>query len=82
MSYLKVIGNTIRTERERQGSTLRGLSDTVYISMGYLSEIERGKKEPSLAILDKLCTTLGLDLGDVLYQSIREVKQTKELSTL
>jgi transcriptional regulator with XRE-family HTH domain len=82
ISYQTAIGNVLRAERERRGTTLRDLSDTVYISLGYLSEIERGKKEPSLAILDQLCDTLGLDLGEVMHQSIREVKQTrKELVT-
>jgi transcriptional regulator with XRE-family HTH domain len=82
ITYQTAIGSLLRTERERRGTTLRDLSDTVYISIGYLSEIERGKKEPSLAILDQLCDTLGLDLGEVMLQSIREVKQTrKELVT-
>jgi transcriptional regulator with XRE-family HTH domain len=77
VTYQKEIGKLIRAERERQGNTLRAVSDTTYISVGYLSEIERGKKETSLNILDQLCTSLGLDLGEVLSTSVRTVKQTK-----
>ena len=79
LTFQSEIGKALHAERKRQGVTLSKIASKAYVSMGYLSEIERGLKEPSLYILDQLCTTLKLDLGEVLLNSVRTVKQNKEL---
>lgn len=53
------IGDAIRTTRMEKGMTLRDLSAKSYISLGYLSEIERGTKDVSSAVLD--CVARGLE---------------------
>ena len=43
----EVIGDVLRQARTVQGRTLREVSDSARVSLGYLSEVERGRKEPS-----------------------------------
>ncbi|KBX90164.1 transcriptional regulator ClgR [Mycobacterium tuberculosis OFXR-15] len=43
----EVVGDVLRGARMSQGRTLREVSDSARVSLGYLSEIERGRKEPS-----------------------------------
>lgn len=57
--------NPIRVWREHRGLTLQDLASTADISKPYLSEIETGKKEPSLDVLRKLADALGLMLDDL-----------------
>lgn len=75
MNYYSEIGMALKLERTRQRMTLDVLANKAFISKSYISEIECGKKEPSLVFLDQLCKTLGLDLGEVLSNSIRSVKE-------
>ena len=50
----EVLGDVLRRARTKQGRTLREVSDAARVSLGYLSEVERGRKEASSAI----CTAL------------------------
>ena len=61
-----VLGASLRRLRLRQGRTLRDVSASAAVSLGYLSEIERGRKEPSSEILAAICRALGLELADLL----------------
>lgn len=61
------LGAVLRTQRERQHRTLRDVSSTARVSLGYLSEIERGHKEASSELLTAVCDALGLRISDVLY---------------
>ncbi|MDQ1702557.1 MAG: hypothetical protein QOF57_1809 [Frankiaceae bacterium] len=61
------LGASLRRLRLRQGRTLRDVSAAARVSLGYLSEIERGRKEPSSELLAAICTALGLTLSDVLF---------------
>ena len=62
------IGATLRRIRLDAGRTLREVSRDANISMPYLSEIERGRKEPSSEILAGICGALGLTLLDLLNE--------------
>lgn len=58
----EVVGDVLRGARMSQGRTLREVSDSARVSLGYLSEIERGRKEPSSELLSAICTALQLPL--------------------
>jgi transcriptional regulator with XRE-family HTH domain len=67
-----VIGAALRRIRLDDGRTLREVALTANISMPYLSEIERGRKEPSSEILAGICAALGLTLVDLLHEVTAE----------
>lgn len=64
-----VIGDVLREERLRQDRTLADVSKEASVSLPYLSEIERGRKEVSSDLLDAICDALELPLVDVLDRS-------------
>lgn len=66
MLLRQVIGNVFRRLRRERGITLRELAELAQVSVPYLSEIERGRKEPSSEILAAICRALGLELADLL----------------
>lgn len=61
-----IVGDVLRRERRAQARTLRDVADAARISMPYLSEIERGRKEASSEVLAAAARALGLGLGDLL----------------
>ncbi|OCC09413.1 Transcriptional regulator ClgR [Streptomyces sp. PTY087I2] len=61
-----LVGEVLRRERRAQGRTLKDVSDAARISMAYLSELERGRKEASSEVLAAAAQALGLTLADVL----------------
>jgi transcriptional regulator with XRE-family HTH domain len=61
-----VIGQCLRRTRLDQGKTLREVAEAAGVSIGHLSEVERGRKEPSSEVLAAICNALGLDLVDLL----------------
>ncbi|MFE6175471.1 helix-turn-helix domain-containing protein [Streptomyces sp. NPDC056464] len=61
-----LIGDVLRRERLAQERTLKDVADTARISMPYLSEVERGRKEASSEVLAAAAHALGLGLGDLL----------------
>lgn len=62
----EVIGDVLRRARTTQGRTLREVSDAAMVSLGYLSEVERGRKEASSELLSAICTALDVPLSWVL----------------
>jgi transcriptional regulator with XRE-family HTH domain len=62
----EMLGEALREERTGQGRTLREISQLARVSLGYLSEIERGQKEPSSELLNAICGALGVPLSSVL----------------
>jgi transcriptional regulator with XRE-family HTH domain len=62
----EVIGDVLRRARTLQGRTLREVSDSARVSLGYLSEVERGRKEPSSELLNAICDALEVPLSAVL----------------
>lgn len=61
-----LVGEVLRRERRAQDRTLKDVADTARISLPYLSEIERGRKEASSEVLAAAAHALGLGLGDLL----------------
>ena len=69
MSLLRwAIGSVLRRTRNGQGRTLREVADAAGVSVPYLSEVERGRKEASSEVLAGICRALGLSLVDLLDQ--------------
>ena len=62
----RLLGDVLRERRREQGRTLREVSSRARVSLGYLSEVERGQKEASSELLASLCGALDLPLSDVL----------------
>jgi XRE family transcriptional regulator, stress-response regulator len=65
----EVIGEVLRRARISQGRTLREVSDSARVSLGYLSEVERGRKEASSELLNAICDALGAPLSAVLIDA-------------
>lgn len=63
--WREAVGHELREERTRQERTLADVSDESGVSVQYLSEIERGRKEPSSEILGAVSGALGLRLVDL-----------------
>jgi len=68
------LGSTLRSARVAQGRTLREVAKSARVSLGYLSEVERGQKEASSELLNSICSALDLTLGTVLVDVAREIK--------
>lgn len=66
MLLRELLGETLREERVHQGRTLREVSGMARVSLGYLSEVERGQKEASSELLAAICTSLDLPLSSLL----------------
>ena len=73
-----LLGDVLRRLRLRQGRTLREVSASARVSLGYLSEVERGQKEASSELLSAICTALDTPLSHVL----REVSDSFALAEL
>jgi transcriptional regulator with XRE-family HTH domain len=73
-----LLGDALRRLRLRQGRTLREVSAAARVSLGYLSEVERGRKEASSELLASICGALGAPLSQVL----REVSDNFALAEL
>jgi transcriptional regulator with XRE-family HTH domain len=61
------IGDVLRDARREQGRTLREVSSVARVSLGYLSEVERGQKEASSELLASICGALDVPLSSVLH---------------
>ncbi|OBA99029.1 transcriptional regulator [Mycobacteriaceae bacterium 1482268.1] len=71
----EVIGDVLRRARIDQGRTLREVSDAARVSLGYLSEVERGRKEASSELLGAICGALDVPLSKVLADAGDEMAQ-------
>jgi transcriptional regulator with XRE-family HTH domain len=74
----QLLGDVLRRLRVRQGRTLREVSATARVSLGYLSEVERGRKEASSELLAAICAALDTPLSQV----FREVSDNFALAEL
>jgi transcriptional regulator with XRE-family HTH domain len=71
----EVIGDVLRRVRMSQGRTLREVSDSARVSLGYLSEVERGRKEASSELLTAICGALDIPLSEVLTDAGKEMER-------
>ena len=74
----EAVGDVLRRSRTTQGRTLREVSDSARVSLGYLSEVERGRKEASSELLNAICTALDVPLSAVLFDAGRQVAQMEQ----
>ncbi|MFD4675398.1 helix-turn-helix domain-containing protein [Lentzea sp. NPDC058450] len=77
----EAIGDRLRHARTNQRRTLREVSRTARVSLGYLSEVERGRKEASSELLSAICDALELPLSELLHHvasDIGAVQQTPD----
>ncbi|RLV49332.1 XRE family transcriptional regulator [Nocardioides mangrovicus] len=63
--WREVVGRELRGERLRQERTLADVAEQAGVSTQYLSEVERGLKEPSSEVLGAVHGALGLRLFDL-----------------
>lgn len=68
------LGSTLRGHRLRQRRTLRDVSGAARVSLGYLSEVERGQKEASSELLASICDALDVELADLLAEVSLELR--------
>ena len=68
------IGGALRSARTSQGRTLRDVAKEARVSLGYLSEVERGQKEASSELLNSICKALNLNLSAVLVEVATQIK--------
>ncbi|WP_439032718.1 helix-turn-helix domain-containing protein [Gordonia terrae] len=64
----EALGNSLRRVRTQQGRTLREVSTGARVSLGYLSEVERGQKEASSELLAAICDALDVEIADLLLE--------------
>jgi transcriptional regulator with XRE-family HTH domain len=77
------IGSALRAARIEQGRTLRDVAKSARVSLGYLSEVERGHKEASSELLNAICSALDLSLSTILVNVTNVVRaQETPLPTL
>ncbi|AKU16633.1 helix-turn-helix domain-containing protein [Luteipulveratus mongoliensis] len=78
-----VFGRLLRRARQDQGRTLADVSGDAGVSLPYLSEVERGLKEPSSEVLEALCGALGASVAELLGAAHRELTSTapREVTT-
>ncbi|MFC1419907.1 helix-turn-helix domain-containing protein [Streptacidiphilus cavernicola] len=74
----RLLGDVLRRQRQRQGRTLREVSAAARVSLGYLSEVERGQKEASSELLSAICDALDVRMSEVM----REVSDELSLAEL
>lgn len=71
------LGDVLREHRQSQGRTLREVSSSASVSLGYLSEVERGEKEASSELLGSICGALNLPLSEMLSHVSTRVASTE-----
>ena len=78
--WREVLGRSLRAAREDQGERLVDIAERAGISPQYLSEIERGRKEPSSEVLQAVAGALGVDLERLLITIAGDVRQLRGVS--
>jgi transcriptional regulator with XRE-family HTH domain len=68
MKLREAVGEALRRRRQAQGRTLREVAEAAGVSLTYLSEVERGRKEASSEVLEAVCTALQLALADLFFE--------------
>jgi transcriptional regulator with XRE-family HTH domain len=76
----QVVGETLRALRLRQRRTLREVSSSARVSLGYLSEVERGQKEPSSELLAAIAGALEVELSDLFTEVAVVLRHEEKLA--
>jgi transcriptional regulator with XRE-family HTH domain len=80
--FRRLLGDVLRERRAELGLTLRDVSKEARVSLGYISEIERGQKEASSELLASLCGALDMPLSLVLREVSDAVALEEEAMAL
>jgi transcriptional regulator with XRE-family HTH domain len=64
----EAVGEALRRRRLAQGRTLREVAAAAGVSLTYLSEVERGRKEASSEVLEAVCAALRLGLAELFFE--------------
>jgi transcriptional regulator with XRE-family HTH domain len=64
----EAVGEALRRRRQAQGRTLREVAAAAGVSLTYLSEVERGRKEASSEVLEAVCAALRLGLAELFFE--------------
>src|SRR3954465_15229349 len=78
--FRRLLGDVLRERRLERGLTLRQVSAEARVSLGYISEVERGQKEASSELLASLCSALEAPLSQVL-RDVSEAVAVEEGAT-
>lgn len=74
------LGDVLRDARASQGRTLRDVSAGASVSLGYLSEIERGEKEASSELVASICDALEVPMSVVLTEIAQRADRAERAS--
>ena len=77
----RTLGEVLRERRRGQGRTLREVSAAAAVSLGYLSEVERGQKEASSELLGSICEALDVPLSRVLQDVSESLRVEEDAAT-
>jgi hypothetical protein len=78
ISFRRVLGEVLRSLRTKDKKTLREVSERAGVSLGYLSEVERGQKEASSELLGSIAAALGMRLSDTLRLVADEIEKLED----
>jgi XRE family transcriptional regulator, stress-response regulator len=78
----EAIGSALRRARTGRRRTLRDVSGRARVSLGYLSEVERGRKEASSELLAAICEALEVALPDVLSEAAEVIARSLAAESL
>jgi transcriptional regulator with XRE-family HTH domain len=68
MKVREAVGGALRRRRQAQGRTLREVAEAAGVSLTYLSEVERGRKEASSEVLEAVCAALRLGPAELFLE--------------
>ena len=74
------VGKELRAARVAQSRTLRDVAREARVSLGYLSEVERGQKEASSELLASICTALNIQLSSLLGSVTTQMAKSEKTS--
>ena len=78
--FRRLLGEVLRAHRVEQGRTLRQLSADARVSLGYMSEIERGRKEASSELLAAICGALDVELSELFTEVSQTLRREEKLA--
>ena len=72
MTINKQLGYRIRYLRQNKGLSIEALALEAEVNRNYLGDLERGMRNPTVVILNKIAKALDVDLC-TLFEGIREL---------
>ena len=75
----KAIGQELKAHRNQQGLSLRALSAKAKVSLGFLSEVERGQKEASSELLKAITNALEVPLSEIVFKAAEVLAKTERV---